>query len=816
MQDQTLNSQDNFWQSLIEALPEAAMVASMGGAILHANQAVLTLLDYSWGELGRRDLGDLLAHPQNQALLARLGLPGSNQQSSTEALLRRKDGSDISALLSYRQIQGEDATLIALRDFQIFRRNMDEMERENLWLGSMFDNLTDALFLAPISKDGVHNNFVEVNETACRRLGYSREELLQMNARTINPSANLDRVRSFGRQIQREGGTIFKAIHEARDGTQIPVEVVAKRVTIDNQDYVLSVARDLRDHILLQNSEARFGQLMDYSWHEIYIFESATLKLVQANQGALDNLGYNKQDIRQKKFSDLLPNIESDYFKSLTRPLFDGEQGLLVFETEISRKDGSRYPAEVRLQLSHSEVPPVFFANVQDITERKKTESRLKFLANYDALTELPNRSLFLDRLNVAVETCKRIDKLIAVIFIDLDGFKAVNDTLGHSAGDQLIKEVGQRLLACVRKSDTVARLGGDEFTVLLTNIQNIQGVECVAAKILEEISKPYLIAGRKVNTTPSIGITLCPLDDNDNAESLLKQADSAMYQAKAKGKNNYVFYHAALAKEALRKTELENALKHALENNEFELYYQPRVKLETREIVGAEALLRWTHPQFGSVSPVEFIPLLESNGAIKQVGAWVLATACKQLAQWLYCCGHLRVSINVSARQFENADFSKRLNEVIAETGVPATNIEIEITEGFLLSNTQSAAEALSELKKVGVTISLDDFGTGYSSLSYLKQLPIDILKIDRSFVMDLNYSADSAAIVDAIIGLSRSLSLKVTAEGIEEDEQALFLAQRDCHEGQGYFFGRPMPAAEFEQHYFTQTGISCCQEKC
>jgi diguanylate cyclase (GGDEF)-like protein/PAS domain S-box-containing protein len=820
MPDQQLKPQDDFWEGLIEALPEAALVAAIHGPVLCANGAALTLLGYSEDELGHLGLEALLPHPQNQAVVERLARAEKTGQTSTEVLLRRKDGSDISVLMAFCHIrghgQGQDALLITLRDFRIFRESMDEMERENLWLGSMFDNLTDALFLAPISKDGIHQNFVEVNETACRRLGYSREELLNMNARTVNPSANLDRVRSFGRQIQREGGTIFKAIHEAKDGTQIPVEVVARRVTINDQDYVLSVARDLRDHILLQNSEMRFGQLMDYSWHEIYIFKSESLDIVLANQGALDNLGFNKQEIMQQKFTDILPKIDVAEFDALSKPLFDGTQGLVMFESEMRRKDGSYYPVEIRIQLSHSEVPPVFFANVQDITERKKTESRLKFLANYDSLTELPNRSLFLDRLKIAIENTKRINKLAAVIFLDLDGFKAVNDTLGHIAGDQLIREVGQRLLGCVRKSDTVARLGGDEFTVLLTNLDHIDGVDCVADKILVEVSKPYVIAGHKVSTTPSLGITLCPFDDSDDAEVLIKQADTAMYQAKAKGKNNYVYYQAALGKEELRKTEIEGALKYALEYNEFELYYQPRVNLETHDIIGAEALLRWNHPKLGFISPVEFIPLLESNGHIKQVGAWVLETACKQLSEWLGCCSHLRISINVSARQFEQEAFSKQLTQVIQETGVPATNIEIEITEGFFLSNTEHAADMLRGLKETGVTISLDDFGTGYSSLSYLKQLPIDILKIDRSFVMDLNHNTDSSAIVDAIIGLARSLGLKVTAEGIEENEQAAFLASHDCHEGQGYLFGRPMPADEFEQHYFSKTENSCCHEKC
>jgi diguanylate cyclase (GGDEF)-like protein/PAS domain S-box-containing protein len=670
---------------------------------------------------------------------------------------------------------------------------------EKHWLKSIFDHMDEAVFLAPISPEGVHGNFVEVNEAVCRRYGYSREELLTFNARTINPSANLDRVRTFGRRILREGRTLFTAIHVAKDGSQIPVEVVAKHIEIDGCSYVMSVVRDLREQQLLQKAEARFGHLMDHSWHEIYIFDSTTLRFIQVNQGALDNLGYNNQEILQLRLTDLAPRLKDEEFAALAKPLFDGSQSLLVFETALKRKAGSTYPVEVRLQLSHSEVPPIFLANVQNITERKKTESRLQFLANFDALTELPNRTLFLDRLKVAVENAKRNNRLTAVIFLDLDGFKAINDTLGHGAGDQVIKEVGKRLTRCVRKSDTVARLGGDEFTVLLTNVNNTSNVECAAQKIIRAVAAPMEIAGQIVNITTSLGITLCPLDDNDTAETLIKQADSAMYQAKSLGKNTFEFYRASLAAGELRQLELMNALKQALSRNEFELYYQPRVNLDTQQVIGAEALLRWKHPKLGFVSPAEFIPLLEANGHIKEVGAWVLSEACRQLRRW-YEQGHeLRLSINVSARQFEKGIFSDQLQQHIQQLAIPATLLEIEITEGYLISQTEQAAETLNRLKKIGVNISLDDFGTGYSSLTYLKQLPIDILKIDRSFVMDMLQNHDSAAIVDAIIGLARTLELKVTAEGIEESAQADFLKQRFCHEGQGYYFGRPMPAAEF-----------------
>ena len=678
------------------------------------------------------------------------------------------------------------------------------------WLKSIFDNMEEAVFLAPLSPEGVHGNFVEVNEAVCRRYGYTREELLNLNARTLNPTANLDRVRAFGRRIQREGKALFTAIHMGKDGDQIPVEVVAKRIDIDGRPYVLSVVRDLREQQLLQKAEARFGHLMDHSWHEIYIFDSTSLKFIQVNQGALDNLGYNNPEIQQLRITDLAPGLSDEDFAKLTRPLFDGSQGLRVFETVLQRKNGSSYPVEVRLQLSHSEVPPIFLANVQDITERKKIESRLQFLANYDALTELPNRSLFLDRLKVAIENAKRNNRLAAIIFLDLDGFKTINDTLGHSAGDQLIREVGRRLIRCVRKSDTVARLGGDEFTILLTNIDCVSNVECAVEKIIRGVAEPMEIADQMVNITTSLGITLCPLDDNDTAETLIKQADSAMYQAKANGKNTFEFYRASLAATELRHLELMNELKLALTRKQFELYYQPRVNLVTQQIIGAEALLRWQHPKLGFVSPVEFIPLLEANGHIKEVGAWVLSEACRQLRQWQQQGHTLRLSINVSARQFEKGIFSTQLQQHIEQLAIPPASLEIEITEGFLISQTEQAAETLARLKRIGVNISLDDFGTGYSSLAYLKQLPIDILKIDRSFVMDLQHSSDSAAIVDAIIGLAQTLGLRVTAEGIEEEAQAQFLKRRHCHEGQGYFFGRPVPAEEFERAFLRMVVVN------
>ena len=797
-------------EEFIEFLPDATLCVDSRGRITFANAEAGRLLGYPLAELKEKGLLGLLADDLVAADVVGLlteQTAADQAGMAMELSLRQKQGDALPVIMSYRHLgdlgTGVPVMLISLRDFSRQRMDSSRSEREMSRLEALFNNMSDAVFLSPLSLEGIHSNFVEVNDVACKRLGYTREELLRLNARTINPSANLDRIRSFGRRIRREKKTIFESIHVTKQGVQIPVEVVASLLFIDGQEYVLSVVRDLRDHKLLQKAESRFGHLMDHSWHEIYIFDSASLKLLQVNQGALDNLGYNKQEAQQHRFTDIATFMTPSEFREATRPLFDGSKPLLILESSLRRKDGSVYPVEIRLQLSHSEVPPVFLANVQDITERKKIESRLQFLANYDALTELPNRSLFLDRLNVAIENSKRSDTLVAVIFMDLDGFKSVNDTLGHAVGDQLIREVGKRLADSVRKSDTVARLGGDEFTVLLTNINHIGSVECVAEKIIKTIAKPFLIAGHVVNTTTSLGITLCPLNDDDDANSLIKQADTAMYQAKAQGKNTFEFYRASLAEVELKRLAMDNALKTALADNEYQLYFQPRVNLETKQVLGAEVLLRWTSSKLGPISPVEFIPLLETSGHIREVGAWVLRDACYQLQKWRRQGYDLRLSINVSARQFEKGMFSEQLQQLIAETGVPATSLEIEITEGFLITKTEQAAETLNTLKAIGVTISLDDFGTGYSSLAYLKQLPLDILKIDRSFVMDLMEDTDSSAIVDAIIGLAQSLDMKVTAEGIEDEAQARYLAQRQCHEGQGYYFGRPMPAAEFEQQF-------------
>ncbi|HKJ07536.1 MAG TPA: EAL domain-containing protein, partial [Gammaproteobacteria bacterium] len=692
-------------------------------------------------------------------------------------------------------------TVNVLKDLRVLRTAQQHLADETHRFEILFNSISDAVFLAPLDADGVHGNFVQVNDVACGRLGYRRDELLQMNARTLNPAANLAHTRSVGQRIRRERQTVFEAIHMAKDGTQIPVEVVAKLVRIEGEDYVLSVVRDLRERKQLEQAESRFGRLMDHSWDEIYVFDEASLGLLQANQGALSNLGYSSAELLELKMTQIWPRFTDDRFRKLVAPLLEGRRNRLIFESVHCRKDGSNYPVEVRLQLSHSEVPPVFLANVQDITERKKTERRLTHLATHDPLTGLPNRARFLDRLEMALANAKRNETLAAVIFLDLDGFKSINDTMGHSVGDRLIQEVGRRLRNTVRQSDTVARLGGDEFTVIGTNLRSVGSVEQLAAKIIRSIARPLDIDGATVRTTPSLGITLFPFHDEDDIYALVRQADTAMYEAKKRGRNSYAFYTAALAGRQMRLMLLDSAAKIALAENQLQVHFQPRLALTDGSVVGAEALLRWNSPEFGAVAPDEFIPLMEQNGTIQEVGASVLWEACRQLRQWQEAGIDIAVSVNISARQFDDHTLPELVGEALRANDIAPHRLEIEITEGVLISQTDVVMGSLRALRDMGVRIALDDFGTGYSSLSYLKRFPIDRLKIDRDFIRDCDRNQDSALIVEAIVGLARSLKLKVTAEGVERDEQARMLGRLGCDEGQGYLYCRPKPAAELTE---------------
>jgi diguanylate cyclase (GGDEF)-like protein len=437
----------------------------------------------------------------------------------------------------------------------------------------------------------------------------------------------------------------------------------------------------------------------------------------------------------------------------------------------------------------------------KDISERKLDEERIQFLANHDALTSLPNRVMFSEVLNLAIQNARRYNRNFAVLFIDLDRFKNINDTLGHDAGDKLLKEMATRLSETVRSSDSVARLGGDEFVVLVQEVSEPKQVDAVARKILTALVQPMVMQGQECRVTASIGICMYPSEAQDE-HALMKNADIAMYRAKEDGKNNYKFYSEEINIHTFERLALETSLRRGLERNEFFLHYQAKLDLNTQKITGVEALIRWQHPDLGIVPPVQFIPLAEETGLIVPIGKWVLNTACAQNVAWQReGLPPLSMAVNLSARQFADEDLVRDVAEALQSTGMKPELLELELTESMVIQNAERAGRVLAELKKMGLRLAIDDFGVGYSSLTHLKRFPIDTLKVDRSFIRDLPQDAEDKAITEAIIAMGKSLNLKVVAEGVETLEQQTFLHDHNCDEMQGFYFSKPIAGDQFAE---------------
>ncbi|MEF2266894.1 EAL domain-containing protein [Janthinobacterium sp. LS2A] len=563
----------------------------------------------------------------------------------------------------------------------------------------------------------------------------------------------------------------------------------------------------------------RFRGAMDATTDAIFLVDVLGMTLVDVNDGACRLLGYARTELLALAPGTLLPSPPAPPLAAL--PGGAAHLATEVTECELVRHDLSLIPVELGWHWyaqapvtgGYSGTPGagglLLIAVARDISERRQAQERLKHLAHYDGLTGLPNRSLFYQTLAQAVELAQEKSWRIVVLFIALDRFKSINDTLGAALGDELLRQFSNRLVECVRLRDTVGRLGNDEFALILTMSRNQQEAVAVANQVREALRAPFDLRGHAATLTASIGIAMYP-DDATDPETLIKYANTAMGGAKQAGRDGYRFFTAGMNVQVLARLDLELALRHALEHDQFILYYQPKVDLRTGRISGVEALLRWRRPGYGLVAPAEFVPVLEDTGLIVRVGAWVIQAACRQIAEWRDSeVGPVHVAVNVSSRQFAEGDLEGEVTRALAHHNVAPELLELELTETALMSNAERTIVVLGKLKKIGVKVAIDDFGTGYSSLAYLQRFPIDKLKIDIAFVRNITSNPNDAAIALAIVSMAHSLKLSVVAEGVESRPQLEYLRRNRCDEIQGFYFSRALPALELGQMIVAGAGL-------
>lgn len=558
---------------------------------------------------------------------------------------------------------------------------------------------------------------------------------------------------------------------------------------------VLDINERKKAEEMVRESESRYRNVVELSPSLILIYQQE--RIVFANPATYRMLGViNESDLIGKSIHEFIhPSFkELAVFRSNEIPANKREPDYK--EYEIVKLNGE----SVYLQISGVEITyngqSAIMAVGNDVTLRKKSEEKIRYLAYHDALTGLPNRYMFNEVLEEAMERCKRHRQEMAVIIMDIDRFKFINDTMGHDAGDELLLQVSKRLLSSVRKGDLVSRQGGDEFAIILEDANQICATD-VAERMLAVFSEPFLLKDKKFHVSPSIGISLFPID-GEQKEMIISRADKAMYMAKKGGSNKYLLFHEH-GEELVKRLEIEQDLGKAIESNEFYLEYQPCLELSTGKMYSVEALIRWNHKKFGKIPPNEFIPIVEESGWIIPLGKWILNEACKQNKQWLTSGINIKTAVNVSSLQFEDRNFVKMVKEVLHNNQLPPENLELEITES-VMQNIEISLEMIHELKLLGVKISIDDFGTGYSSLSVLSSLPIDHVKIDKSFIKEVNTKPIIGALVQTMIEMGEHLNFDLIAEGIEEKEQAEFLIEKGCRFGQGFYYCKPIPPNELE----------------
>jgi diguanylate cyclase (GGDEF)-like protein/PAS domain S-box-containing protein len=643
-----------------------------------------------------------------------------------------------------------------------------------------------------------------VNQKLCDMLGYTRAELLALDAYDLTPEEDIAIARLYSERLQR--GELASYVREKRyvrkngEAIWVSLSLSAVRDGAGQPSYIVSVIEDITERKRAEEQLKLASEAIAATAEGIVIAD-AERRIVSVNRAFTRITGYEPHEVIGGT-ADMLGSaredgpLHSEIWEELAR------SGHWQGEIWNRRKNGEAYAELMTISAVKDGAGRAthYVAVFNDISPLKQYEARLEYLAHHDALTGMPTRALLRDRVEVAIGHAARDGVHLALLFVDLDRFKLINDSMGHEVGDHLLQAVSLRLKETLRESDTVSRHGGDEFLVLLPSLPSVQDAGRVAEKVIEQIAVPFELDDREVIITSSIGIAVYPENGRD-LDMLLRNADAAMYAAKQAGRNRYLYYSDSMNAQAADRLMLEHELRHALERGELRAAYQPQVNLATGHVVGVEALMRWHHPALGVVPPARFIPVAEETGLILALGEWMMREACRQRADWQRrSVLGAPIAVNVSAIQLRQPNFVARVQAILAETGLDPCHLVLEVTESLLMQGTEATVARLQELHRLGVRLALDDFGTGYSSLSYLRQFPLDRMKIDQCFVRDLPHNDDAAVIAEAIATLGRALGLRVIAEGVETDQQADFLRDTWCQDAQGYLYCRPLPADALE----------------
>jgi diguanylate cyclase (GGDEF)-like protein/PAS domain S-box-containing protein len=667
--------------------------------------------------------------------------------------------------------------------------------RENTKHEKFFETIVHGLPMIACVFDGT-GRFRQWNSKFEALLGYTSQELANLTAVDIIAEDQRTTVQQIIAAAFSAGTGEGESVLVAKDSTLIPCRLTGVRIILRDVPYVLGIAADLRNLKQAEESALRLASIVEFS-EDAIIGESMDGVITSWNRAAEKMYGHTMAEAVGRNSSLLLPSERQAEMRVIMGRIRSGEP-IQCFETQALTKAGSVLDISLSLSPIKDARGRVRGASTiaRDITARKAAEKQVQFLAYYDALTGLPNRTLLQDRLAKALAGARRQKNKVAILFLDLDLFKNINDSLGHSAGDRLLQEVAERLKTWGREQDSVARVGGDEFILVLNDVKSASDAAVAAERLMDAMTAEFVVQSRSLNIGCSLGISIFP-EHGADGETLIKNADAAMYSAKEYGRNNFQFFTSDMNAQVMERLTLENSLRLALAKKELFLVYQPQMDMASGRITGLEALLRWQHSELGLVPPDKFIRIAENSGLIAPIGEWVLRTACTQARKWQdEGLPAVTVAVNVSAVQFRQENFCEFIRIVLHETGLSAQYLELELTESLLLSSADLTLSLLRKLKATGVMLSIDDFGTGYSSFGYLRQFQVNKLKIDRSFIRDVAVKPDDAAITAAIISMAKNLNLKVIAEGVENEAQMSFLRGHQCDEVQGYYVSRPLAA--------------------